>query len=320
MPIEHPKYDVAISFLSRDEPKAEAIYWKLSEGLQVFYFPRGQEELVGRDSLESMRKPFFDDSWVVLVLYREAWGKTPWTRVEHASIMESCRLYGSRRLFFIVLDGEAALPSWLPKYQVCFNFEDYGLEQIVGAIKARVQENGGQYLPLTPRKRAEKFKADELFRQDKSRMDSEQGRTAIFNSVVRLFREIDQQCEIINAQGYLQIRCGADLKVQVCGMTNGAVGLIASWQQPYPNALEGSSLVIRQYRAGLILPGEADGPMDLDPTLLVCQANYLPDLSLAREYGWRQDNTSDFVSSASLGERCVIQFMNLANRYATGEL
>jgi TIR domain len=320
MPIEHPKYDVAISFLSRDEPKAEAIYWKLSEGLQVFFFPRGQEELVGTDSLESMRKPFFDGSRVMLVLYREAWGKTPWTRVEHAAIKEACRLYGLRRLFFIVLDEETALPLWLPQYFVCFNFEDYGLEQIVGAIKARVQENGGQYLPLTPRKRAEKFKADELFRQDKSRMDSEQGRAAIFNSVVRLFQEIDQQCEIINAQGYLQIRCGADLKIQVCGMTNGAVGLTVSWQQPYPNVLDGSSLLIRQYRGGLILPDEGAGPIDLDPTRLVGEAKYLPDLSLAREYGWRQESMIDFVSSAALGEQCVIQLMNLANRYATGEL
>jgi len=157
-------------------------------------------------------------------------------------------------------------------------------------------------------------------RQDKSRMDSEQGRAAIFNSVVRLFQEIDQQCEIINAQGYLQIRCGSDLKIQVCGMTNGAVGLTVSWQQPYPNVLDGSSLLIRQYMGGLILPDEGAGQIDLDPTRLVGEAKYLPDLSLAREYGWRQENMIDFVSSAALGEQCVIQLMNLANRYATGEL
>jgi hypothetical protein len=129
MPIEQSKYDVAISFLLRDEPKAEAIYWKLSEGLQVNFFPRSQEELVGTDSLQSRRKPFFDDSRVILVLYREVWGKTPWTRDEHDAIKEDCRLYGWRRLFFIVLDEETALPSWLPPYFVSFNFDDYGLEQ-----------------------------------------------------------------------------------------------------------------------------------------------------------------------------------------------
>jgi hypothetical protein len=113
---------------------------------------------------------------------------------------------------------------------------------------------------------------------------------------------------------------GSDLKIQVCGMTNGAVGLTVSWQQPYPNVLDGSSLLIRQYMGGLILPDEGAGQIDLDPTRLVGEAKYLPDLSLAREYGWRQENMIDFVSSAALGEQCVIQLMNLANRYATGEL
>lgn len=71
MPIENPKYDIAISFLSKDEPTAAAIYQKLSEGLEVFFFPRKQEELAGTDGLESMRKPFFDESRVMVVLYRE---------------------------------------------------------------------------------------------------------------------------------------------------------------------------------------------------------------------------------------------------------
>jgi hypothetical protein len=39
MPIENPKYDVAISFLSRDEAIAAAIHQKLSEGLKVFFYP-----------------------------------------------------------------------------------------------------------------------------------------------------------------------------------------------------------------------------------------------------------------------------------------
>jgi hypothetical protein len=34
---------------------------------------------------ESMREPFFD-SRVVVVLYREPWGTTPWTSVEETAI------------------------------------------------------------------------------------------------------------------------------------------------------------------------------------------------------------------------------------------
>ena len=98
MAIENPKYDVAISFLSQDESTATAIHERLSEGLQVFFYPRSQEELAGTDGLESMRKPFFGESRVVVVLYREKWGKTPWTRVEETAIKESCL---EQRLFEI---------------------------------------------------------------------------------------------------------------------------------------------------------------------------------------------------------------------------
>ena len=49
MPIEDPQYDVAISFLSRDEATAAAIYEKLNEALKVFFFPRKQARGSGWD-------------------------------------------------------------------------------------------------------------------------------------------------------------------------------------------------------------------------------------------------------------------------------
>jgi hypothetical protein len=52
-------------------------------------------------------------------------------------------------LFFIVLDKTSTLPIWLPGNYVRFNYADFGVEQAVGAIKARVQENGGVLTPLT---------------------------------------------------------------------------------------------------------------------------------------------------------------------------
>jgi len=89
-----PRYDVAISFLSKDEAIGAALRDRLSDGLNVFYYPRNQEELAGTDGLETMRTPFFDNSRVVVVLYREPWGKTPWTRVEETAIKDGCFEHG----------------------------------------------------------------------------------------------------------------------------------------------------------------------------------------------------------------------------------
>jgi hypothetical protein len=52
------KYDVAISFLAEDITLAEALYRKLSEGFEVFFSARRQEELAGTNGAESMRRPF----------------------------------------------------------------------------------------------------------------------------------------------------------------------------------------------------------------------------------------------------------------------
>lgn len=68
-------YDVAISFLARDEGVAAQINAGLVDaGVNVFFFPRKQEELAGTNGLESMRTPFLE-ARIVVVLYREPWGR-----------------------------------------------------------------------------------------------------------------------------------------------------------------------------------------------------------------------------------------------------
>jgi hypothetical protein len=323
MPIEDPRYDIAISFLSRDESIAAAITQKLSEGMQVFFFPRCQEELAGTDGLESMRTPFLDDSRVMLVLFREPWGKTNWTRVEETAIKDACLAHGFQRLFFVVLDQASTLPIWLPQTQVRFNYAEYGLEQAVGAIKARVQENGGKNHPLTAMKRAEMYKADELFRLDKSRMSSEEGITAILNNVDLLFRHLKKRCDDITAQGHLEIRCSTEFNrrnpTQGCVMTDDHVGMIVNWYQQYSNSLTDSTLTVREYGNRLILHGEV-GISYTRHFEHIRETKYSPDLSLAREYGWKRDRVAGFLSSSDLAEQSVIQFVDLASRNALGNI
>src|SRR5215472_12360505 len=83
-----PTYDVAISFLVRDEDTARSIHDDLkAAGLKVFFFPHKQEELAGTNGMETMRAPFMD-ARVNVVLFRKPWGETPWTRVEDGAISE----------------------------------------------------------------------------------------------------------------------------------------------------------------------------------------------------------------------------------------
>lgn len=323
MPIENPKYDVALSFLSKDESIASAVHQKLAEGLEVFFFPRKQDALAGTDGLESMRRPFFDDSRLMVILYRKPWGKTPWTRVEETAIKEACLEHGWQRLFFIVLDSASVLPLWLPQNYVRFNYVDYGLEQAVGAIKARVQENGGQVAPMNAVRRAQILEAEQQFLRDKARMNSDVGLDKIQDSVQDLFTEIQEQCKQIEGSA-IGLRCGASFAkgnaLQSCAITNGRVGLNISWRQRFANSLDQSGLSIRELNGGIILPDQPSSLIYVNEPEKLDEKQYSPDLSLAREYGWKSESEAGFISSRALAERCVIQFLDLVSRHSRGEL
>jgi hypothetical protein len=49
--MEDLRYDVAISFLSQDEPLAQSLYEELSKNLLVFVYSKKQEQLAGTDGL-----------------------------------------------------------------------------------------------------------------------------------------------------------------------------------------------------------------------------------------------------------------------------
>jgi hypothetical protein len=322
---DNPKFDVAISFLAKDEPIAAALYRELSQTLNVFFFPRKQEDLAGTDGMESMRKPFLDDSRVMVVLYREHWGKTRWTAIEETAVKDACFNGDWKRLFFIALDRISALPEWLPEYHVRYNWDDFGLDQAVGAIKARVIDNGGQATPLTPRKRAEMLEADDLYRMDKAQMNSQYGIDGILENVKALFTEIEKQCDNVNALGHLQIRYETDFRernaYRSCILTDGRVGMIVIWQQQYSSVLDNSGLFVREYNGGLIFNSELGSRMHLRPPDQIAETEYEPELSRAREYGWKKHGKStEFITSSALATKCVLQFMDLVDRFASGKV
>jgi hypothetical protein len=255
MPNPGPEYDVAISFLARDEAAASALYRQLSQTLKVFFFPRNQEELAGTDGMVSMREPFLKNSRVIVVLYRESWGKTPWTRIEQTAIQEACLAEGWAILFFVALDRTDTLPSWLPTFWVRFNWEDFGLDEAVGAIRARALEKDAELSRLTPAKRVKMFAEDQLYRADKADMASSAGMKAIKAEILQLFELIERQC---NEPGIREAL--AEFKTEKAErsifLTTAAVGLIVIWQQQYENLLENAWLSVQEYDSHLILKEE----------------------------------------------------------------
>ena len=65
------------------------------------------------------------------------------------------------------LDNTDKPPVWLPHTHVRFNYADFGIEQAVGAIKARARENGGTIAPLSAMRRAQLYQQEKQYLQDR---------------------------------------------------------------------------------------------------------------------------------------------------------
>lgn len=320
-----PKYDVAISFLMEDITLATALNDKLREGLDVFFFPRNQEQLAGTDGLESMREPFVSQSRLNVVLYREKWGKTPWTGVEAAAIKDSCLMNGFRNLFFFAVQPVKILPVWLPNTHIRFNYGEFSLEDAVGAIKARVIEQGGKYKPLTPRRKAEIFKTNQDFEYDKNQMRSHDGLRAVWANVKKLFSQIEEECEAVSSEGNLTFRYGSSdfnerNNEQFYVLTVHRVGLQVHWFQPHYNSLENPVLAIEEFSDGLRIPGESLAGVHIRPPQRIKRTNFSPDLSRTREHGWKEDGKEFFIANHVFAERCVSEFIDLIERDEAGKI
>lgn len=317
-------YDVAISFLYQDLALAQALYDELSKGLEVFFFPRNQEELAGTDGLDSMRAPFRSQSRLNLVLYRPKWGNTPWTGVEEVAIKESCLANSFKNIFFFVIEPSSEIPSWLPETHVRFNFSDFTLEQAIGAIKARGQERGGHFKPMTPTRKVELLQIEEKYQRDRRQISSYEGIQKIYENVGVLFSEIAKQLEDVNASGHLNIEHQTRLHFgdmeQYCLLGTQRLGMSIIWFQRYANMLgdDDAALIVRELNEHAIVP---PGHMRLRPPDVLKEEKYDPDISRAREYVWSpKKHKGELLTSSALATKLVLQFLDLVERDRAGKV
>lgn len=143
------KYEVAFSFLAIDEPLARRMNDGLADRMTTFLYSERQKELAGKDGEEAFKSVFRSESRTVVVLFREGWGETPWTRMEQEAIRERAYYHGYDFVLFIKLEADSALPSWMPKTRLYLGLRAYGEKAALAVIEQRVTEAGGQVEPDT---------------------------------------------------------------------------------------------------------------------------------------------------------------------------
>jgi hypothetical protein len=316
-----PKYDVAISFLAKDEVIAKELYGRLSEVLKVFYFPHNQEDLVGTNGLESMRLPFFD-SRVVVVLYREPWGKTPWTGVEETAIQERCLKQGWPGLMFVDLDRTSVTPKWVPMTHVRFGMQAYGMEGLVGAIKARVQEHGGKLVPVDAITEMARVQRERKFLSDREALmrDRRWIEGTVHASITRSLDDVIALMQKANADHGFDIVGRADGRA--CVLRSGFVSLGINWHQPIFNRVEDDPnhgecyMRVSEFSGTVLLPGERGWVMH-QPTELR-RHKFKLDVSETRELIWKESGKKSIIAAPMLADRIMRIFLDLLSRANSG--
>lgn len=318
-PAPEPVYDVAISFLVADEKIASAIKARLA-GLNVFFYPHNQEELIGTNGLESMRAPFLS-ARVNVVLYRERYGKTPWTGVELAAIKDSCLNTGFRSLLFVQLEKKDGKPDWLPDTHIRCVLGDFTIDQLAGAIKNKVQELGGVIHWPDAMSEAERVKREAEYIADRDAMMRDRAwiEGTVHRSLRETFKKVEELVAQVNKDHGFTIVCGAN-DYRSCIMRSGFVSLGCGWRQPIFNSVGSDHqygdcyLRVAEFSGALPLPGE----MAMHEPRVVKEHRIKVGVTENRELVWLDGKEQ--IEPERLADHIVMILMDLISRANQGKV
>ena len=212
------------------------------------------------------------------------------------------------------------MPIWLPNTHIRFNLEDYGIEQAVGAIKARVQEMGGTVTGPDAKSDAIRVHQEAQFLADRERLFRNQRwiMENVLPAVRGLFAAIDNLSGEVRSETGIKFESGAN--EGQCVLTNNRISLHVGWRQPYINVIaEDAYIIATEFDAQIALPGQQ--LMYWRQPKQLKRYRFKPALSLERELCWSaEDDPEGLLSSPQLADKCVRLFLDLLGRWNRGEI
>lgn len=298
------KYEVAFSFLERDEQTAYALNDLLQDRFKTFIYSERQKELVGRDGQTAFRKVFVEEARIVVVLYREAWGTTKWTRVEEDAIKE--RVFEESPDFLVFINIDKGKPAWLSQVHLRLYLEKYGLIQAAAIVESRVEEYGGVVHAETVAEKASRHQRELEFNQWLAlHYTSEAGVRQALAEYVSLHEQLTATMSELRANHGYRFTNRHQLNRYVIYECEG-VALAFHWTHVYTNSLSGSSLQVQvvdaeefsQYRSPSYRAKR------------FAQGQYHFTVNQVREGGWRKAKDEGFIKTDQLIQEWVGTFLD----------
>jgi len=288
------KYDIAFSFVTEDEPLATALNDLLQDRLSTFLYSKKQEEIAGTDGETTFNNVFGKEARIVIVIYRNKWGQTPWTRIEETAIRNRAYNEGYEFAVFIPIDTTSILPQWLPKTQIWCDYQRWGLKAAAAIIEARVKAAGGEPHAESATDLAKQVKRQTDFENYRIEfLHSANGVHSALNAIEEMHKVFQSKCaEIKKDSGFnIEYIKARDGHMMVC-----AGGYCASiyWHHEYSNSLSDSSLSVFTWDGA---PPCLGGYRLRDDPSVVSKTNYNFDINSAMSTGWFDPGKSEFLTS-----------------------
>lgn len=293
------KYDVAFSFLARDESLATRLNDGIEGRLTTFLYSNRQNELAGTDGEESFANVFSAEARVVVILYRDAWGSKGWTQIEQNAIRGRAYEDGYDFTLFIALDKIESLPAWLPKQRLYYGIERFGEAGALAVIETRVQAAGGQTREETFEECAARMNRNvALERERKNFLTSNSGVSAAQTEVLNLYEAISSRAIVAKSAGFkVEEKHGNSWATSCCGDCSISV----DWQLPYANSLDESQLELALWRGA---PPHAGDVFQSQESRRLGRRVFHFDLDHG-EHGWRENGKPGFLSTDQTAETCI---------------
>lgn len=237
------KYDVAFSFLSQDENLAQDIYNYFRDKTECFLYSKRQEEIAGKDGIDTFGSVFAEESRVVVVLYRNGWGKTPYTRIEENAIKSRLLEEGFDFLLVIPLDQPPTVPKYISQNYIWYGIDKYGFQTALSIVESKIKAMGGNIKEISPEDVVELIKEGKEFDIKRSAfLSGIGGRDKAIAEFQRLSEIVENRIKAINDNG-LSMRFTNNNRFFV--IQHAFFNLRFELTIPYANTLMDSSLIVK---------------------------------------------------------------------------
>lgn len=298
------KYDVAFSFLAEDEALAIELNDLIQDRLSTFLYSKKQEELAGTDGEETFNAVFCEQARLVVVIYRNGWGQTPWTRIEQTAIRNRAYEEGYSFVVFIPLDKHPSVPNWLPKTQLWIGLNRWGIPGAASVIEARVQQLGGFLHEESVEARAKRLERTLNFKENREQfLNSREGVNWSEKAFNSLCDELEGLLKVIEATTDALNLTTKRVRHKIV-LLGPHTGLSVNWRSRYYDSLKDSKLEVALWEGHPPFPGiiHIEEPMRRN------SLTFQFDLLRPETAGWKSVHQSERVFDSKALAEFIIKF------------